>query len=63
MLDRILLDQIMYSDIKIFCCFKTIACITEYFCCNGIQNYVALRNGITGTDHTELEFVSCERKR
>ena len=62
MLDRILLDQVMYCSIKIVCCFQTVACIAEYFCCNRVQNYVALGNGITGTNHTELKFVSCERK-
>ena len=53
----------MYCNIKIICCFQTVARITEYFCSNSVQNYIALGNRISGTNHTELKFVSCKRKR
>ena len=63
MLRCVLFDQVMYCGVKIFCCFQTVACLAEYFCRNGVQYNVALGNRITGTYHTELEFVSCECKR
>ena len=59
----IFLDQIMYRQIKVICFLKYIACIRERLCNDRIEHNVRRSNGITGSDHTELEFVSCKRER
>ena len=53
----------MDSVLEVFSAFQYIACIAECFCNDGVQYDVRSCNGVTGTNHTELEFVSGEGER
>ena len=63
MFGSVFLDQIMHCKIKVICFFQTVAGFFKSLGSDRIQYDITLRNRISGTDHTEFEFVAGECKR
>ena len=52
----------MYCKIKVICFLQYITCLCKCICYDCVKYNVRSGNGITGSYHTELEFVACKCK-
>ena len=63
MLGQILLNQVMYSHLKVVCLLQYVTGLRERLCHDGVQHDVRSRDGVLGAYHTELKLVAGKRKR
>ena len=57
-----LLDEIMYSHIKVLCLFQHVCCFLKGLCHNGVQHSIGGGDGIRGPHHAELKFIARKGK-
>ena len=62
MLSQILLNQVVYSHLKVVCLLQHVAGLCKRLCHDGVQYDVRSRDGILGAYHTELKLVAGEGK-
>ena len=57
-----LLYEIMYSHIKVICLLQYVCRFLKGFCHDGVQHGIGRSDGIRGTHHAELEFITGKGK-